>query len=347
MPGSSSSLHVPPPSGNDFPLGDFRTEGGAVIPHASLRYRIIGRGAAPGRGWILVFHDLIGSAELEQWWGPLIGPGRALDPERHRVLAANHLGSCFGSTGPRDWAERRRLPFPDLTPTDLARATTMLIEHLGIQQIALAVGPSLGGMVALEWARRATVAVDHLVVVAAPAVSSPQAIAWHTAQRMAIEADPAWERGQYPPGRGPSAGLAAARALALITQGSGPEFTGRFGRMGDWSHRRFAVERYLREEGNELISRVDAASYVALLRTMDLHDLGDLTRAARETARSVARVTGVGINTDMLVPPTEVRQWVRSYQEAGLDAEYRELSSIHGHHAYRVEFEQLAPMLAS
>lgn len=348
MPGSSSSLHLPPPSGNDFLLGDFRTESGAVIPHASVRYRVFGRSSpAADRGWIVVFHDLIGSADIDQWWGPLLGPGRVLDTDRHQVLAANHLGSCFGSTGPRTWAGRRTLPFPDLTPADLARATMRLIDHLGIDHVVLAVGPSLGGMVALEWARRCTVSIDHLIVVAAPAVSSPQAIAWHTAQRMAIEADPAWQRGQYPPGAGPSAGLAAARALALITQGSGPEFTGRFGRMGNWNERRFAVENYLRKEGNELIARVDAASYVALLRTMDLHDLGDLAKAARETARKVKRVTGVGINTDMLVPPAEVRQWVRAYRAVGLPAEYVELSSIHGHHAYRMEFDQLAPVLAS
>ncbi len=54
-------------------------------------------------------------------------------------------------------------------------------------------------MVALEWGRRSPVPVERLVVFAAPAATSAQAIAWNAAQRMAIEADPV-------------GGLAAARA---------------------------------------------------------------------------------------------------------------------------------------
>ena len=51
-----------------------------MIPNAELRYRVLGDVEAAGaNGWIVVFHALTGSSDVEAWWGPLIGPGRALD----------------------------------------------------------------------------------------------------------------------------------------------------------------------------------------------------------------------------------------------------------------------------
>jgi homoserine acetyltransferase len=55
-----------------------------------------------------------------------------------------------------------------------------------------------------------SVPVDRLVVFAAPAATSAQAIAWNTAQRMAIEADHRWHGGHFAKGEEPVDGLAAA-----------------------------------------------------------------------------------------------------------------------------------------
>jgi homoserine O-acetyltransferase len=71
---------------------------------------------------MLIFHALTGSAEVEAWWGPLVGPGRPLDTARHAIVSANLLGSCYGSTGPREWSLDHGDPFPELAPSDLARA---------------------------------------------------------------------------------------------------------------------------------------------------------------------------------------------------------------------------------
>jgi len=66
-----------------FPLGEFVTAKGEAIERAELRYRVLGDpDAARDNGWIVVFHALTGSADVEAWWGPLIGPGRALDTSR-------------------------------------------------------------------------------------------------------------------------------------------------------------------------------------------------------------------------------------------------------------------------
>lgn len=334
------------PSAQELSLGTFVTADGRSLSGLRLRFHVLGNvEGAREHGWILLFHALTGSSDAAAWWGPLIGAGRALDTSRHAIVTANLLGSCYGSTGPREWASQHDEPFPDLTPADLALAHVPLLAHLGVERLALATGGSLGGMVALEWGRRTSVPTDRLVVFAAPAATSAQAIAWNTVQRMAIEADPAWRRGRYFPDPGPAAGLAAARALAMITYRSGIEFDARFGRLSSRTAGRFDVDHYLRRQGDKLVARFDAASYVALMRAMDLHDVGDLRTAARETAARVGQVIGVGVDTDLLYLPSEVHDWTAAYRAAGVDARYREIRSASGHDAFLIEWDQVEAIL--
>jgi homoserine O-acetyltransferase len=331
----------------DLDLGTLHLERGDRLDGARLHYRILGDPAAgDANGWIIVFHALTGSADAAAWWGPLIGPGRALDPDTHPILAANLLGGCYGSTGPLAWQAERGRPFPRLTTLDLARAHVALVEHLGIRSIALATGGSLGGMVALQWGRVSPVPVGRLVVFAAPGATSAQSIAWNAAQRMAIEADPRWRGGRYPMGDGPDAGLAAARAIAMITYRSAIEFDQRFGRGDGRQAGRFDADHYLRRQGDKLVARFDAASYVSLMQAMDLHDVGDLAAAAAATAARVDEVIGVGIDSDILYYPREVRAWVEGYRAGGANARYTEIASEYGHDAFLIEFEQVARLLA-
>lgn len=345
-PGASrvmTALAGPPTQRATLSLGDFRPERGGVIHDAQLQYRVIGDPAlGTANGWILVFHALTGSADIDDWWEPLLGPGRALDTSRHPILAANLLGSCYGSSGPAEIADGS---FPALTSADLARAHLPLFEALGIRRLALVTGGSLGGMVALQWGLLTPVPVDRLVVFAAPAVASAQAIAWNAAQRLAIEADAAWAGGRYRAGEGPVAGLAAARAIAMITYRSQVEFGERFGRRQTRVPGRFDVEHYLRRHGEKLVARFDARSYVALMHAMDSQDVGDLAAAGARTARRVGEVIGVGIDTDILYFPSEVRAWVEGYRRGGANARYAEIVTPYGHDAFLIEFGQVERIL--
>jgi homoserine O-acetyltransferase len=133
--------------------------------------------------------------------------------------------------------------------------------------------------------------------------------------------------------------------MAMITYRSGAEFQARFGRLSSRSEGMFDVEYYLRRQGEKLVARFDAASYVALMRTMDLHDMGDFTTAAQDTAQKVGLVTGVGIDSDILYLATEVRDWVAAYRAAGANAEYREIASLYGHDAFLIEWDQVERIL--
>jgi homoserine O-acetyltransferase len=322
-------------------IGEFVTQGGETLSPCLLRYRIFGDPAVARRkGWILVFHALTGSPDVDQWWGPLLGHGLALDSSNHPVLATNLIGSCYGSTAPRPGN-----PFPRLTPRDLARVHGPLLAQLAVDRISLATGGSLGGMVALEWAQNATVPTDRVVVFAAPSSTSAQSIAWNAAQRMAIESDQRWSGGGYPPEAPPIDGLAAARAIAMITYRSADEFAQRFSRNSTRDPHRFDAEHYLRRHGEKLAARFDPLSYHTLTEVMDRHDLGDIVTAAREIEQRVGSLVGVGIDSDILYPAAEVWNWVRDLGNLGVPTKYREITSLYGHDAFLIELDQVGAIL--
>ena len=136
----------------------------------------------------MVVHALTGSADAAgDWWEPLIGPGRALDTRAVGVLCANLLGGRYGTTGPTSIDPRTGRPYGAIVPRHLdprpgARPMWRLLEALGIDEVALVVGGSLGGMVALELAALRPRAVRHVVPIAAPAATGPMAVAWNHLQ---------------------------------------------------------------------------------------------------------------------------------------------------------------------
>ena len=78
---------------------------------------------------------------------------------------------------------------------------------------------------------------------------------------------------------------------------------------------------------------------------MDLHDVGDPAAAARATAERVGEIVGVGVDSDMLYLPAEVRDWVAAYRRAGANARYAEIASLYGHDAFLIEWEQVGGIL--
>jgi homoserine O-acetyltransferase len=74
-------------------------------------------------------------------------------------------------------------------------------------------------------------------------------------------------------------------------------------------------------------------------------EIGDLDQAARRTAERVGVVIGVGVDTDILYAPGEVRAWTEAYRATGLDARYREIRSPSGHDAFLIEWDQVERIL--
>lgn len=345
--------------------------GGHIAP-VTVAYETWGKLNAAGDNAVLLTHALTGSSHAHDtenpgdpkaaWWNPLIGLGRFFDTSRYYVICSNILGGCYGTTGPSsadpNTGRLYGMRFPVITIRDMVEVQRKLIEHLGVRQLAMVAGGSIGGQQSLEWAVAYPELVRKAIVVAATAALTAQAIAFSEVGRQAILADPLWQGGDYLPGEGPRAGLAIARMLAMITYQSEEAMELRFARRSARNKNvsapsgftdpgeRFDVEGYLYYQGEALVRRFDANSYLYISRAMDLYDVSEgypSLEAALSRLRSKALF--IGIRSDFLFPAARVRWLADQVRAAGGEAIYAELDSPHGHDAFLKEWEQMTGAL--
>ncbi|MCY0875223.1 MAG: homoserine O-acetyltransferase [Firmicutes bacterium] len=339
-------------------LPAFVPEFGDVIPEVRVRYETYGRLNAAGDNAILLCHALTGDAHAGDsegapgWWGPLIGPGRALDTERYFVVCSNVLGGCAGTTGPASFVPGTTRAygalFPEISIRDMVRVQRQWLEMLGVTRLEAVIGGSMGGMQALEWAVMYPELCARTGVLAATPVFSAMGLAYNQVMREAITSDPAYHGGDYAAhGVAPEAGLRIARMLGMITYRTADLFEERFGRTtSDELRPEYQVGRYLRHHGDKLVARFDANAYLTLMRAMDGHDIG---RARDGVANAYARVRGhlsfVGIDDDLLYPAKAMQAATAKAQACGVHATYTHIHSSYGHDAFLLEFAQLTHWL--
>jgi len=360
-----------PPAGT-YTFDSMPLQRGGQLGPVTLAYEAWGELNTRRDNAILITHALTGSSHAHDperpgdpkaaWWNPLIGPGRPFDTSRYFVICANILGGCYGSTGPSSIDPHTGRPygmhFPIVTIRDMVYAQRVLIEHLGVHQLAMVAGGSIGGQQALEWAVTYPELVQKVAVVAATAALTAQAVAFSEVQRQAIMADPRWQGGNYEPGQEPSAGLAIARMLAMITYQSEESMELRFSRLparrgishapGNWADfgGRFDVEDYLYYQGEALVRRFDANSYLYISRAMDLYNVSDGYPSVEAALRRIrSKALFIGVRSDFLFPAVHVRWLADKVRSLGGDATYVELDSPHGHDAFLKEWKQMTDAL--
>jgi homoserine O-acetyltransferase len=301
----------------------------------------------------LVCHALSGSARVDQWWPDLLE--RIFDLERECVVCFNIIGSCYGSTSAASLDPSTGKPygasFPQVTVRDWVRSEKIGLQELGIQHVRTAIGPSIGGMQALQWAVEYPDWVDRVVAMGATQLSA-LGLGLNHLQREVVRLDPEWRGGDYYDGPGPRIGLAQARAIAMTTYKSAELFHARHGRKADrkggapWESEqgRFDIAGYLEYQGKLFWQRFDANAYLAVTRAMDLFDPErDWNGEAWERIR--AKVLLFGISSDVLFPERDVRALADEMRAAGVDCTYECIDSSHGHDSFLAEPDKMEGIL--
>ncbi len=342
-------------------------QSGASLRDYHLAYETYGTLNADKSNAVLICHALnashhvagvyAGQDKSEGWWDNMIGPGKPVDTNRFFVIGVNNLGSCFGSTGPMhthpDTGKVYGADFPVVTVEDWVNAQALLLDALGIDQLAAVMGGSLGGMQALSWTLQHPERVRHAVVVASAPNLTAENIAFNEVARRAIVTDPDFHAGHfYAHGVIPKRGLRIARMVGHITYLSDDVMNEKFGRQlrdavtgSNTGYRystqdvEFQIESYLRYQGDKFSEYFDANTYLLITRALDYFDParsfgGDLSKAF---AVIRAKFLLVSFTTDWRFSPARSREMVRALLDNQRDVSYAEIDAPHGHDAFLLD----------
>jgi homoserine O-acetyltransferase len=322
----------------------FPLENGQVLPDIRIGYHTYGNLNATGDNVVWICHALTANSDVIRWWPGMVGEHRYVDPEKHFIVCANIIGSCYGSSGPlsEDPANGKKYynSFPMITIRDIVKAHILLRKYLGIKKIHLLMGGSMGGYQALEWALMEPTVIQDLFLIATSAAESPWGIAVHTAQRLSIEADSTWMDRQADAG---AKGLRAARGIGILTyrnyaimkeKQSDPEIN----KLDN-----YRASSYISYQGNKLSRRFNAYSYWLLTKAMDSHNVarnrgGDLNKTLASIPQ---RTLIVGITSDILCPLAEQEFLADNMPNSTLIS----IDSLYGHDGFMVETERIGHCL--
>ena len=359
-----------------------RLRDGCTLPGARIAYESWGTLNDDKSNAILLFHALSGShhaagnnpaiegvGELWQsemhagWWEDMIGPGKALDTNRHFVICANYLGGCYGSTGPAsvnpETGKRWGSSFPAVTAADQVEVLTRLLDDMEITTLHAVVGPSVGGLVALTFATRFPERVRNVIAIASGYKTTVLNRLILFEQILAIENDPYFNGGDYYDGEAPLYGLALARMISHKTFVHLDSIERRARQdviqpddVLAWYRVRDQFQSYMLHQGKKFVRRFDANTY---LRIIDLWSRYDATQEgdAETPADLFERVRRAGqrwlvfsIDSDFCFYPEEQSELVKHLETAKADVMHIIVHSEKGHDSFLLEPNLYTPHIA-
>jgi homoserine O-acetyltransferase len=285
----------------------------------------------PGAPALFVCHALTGDAQAAVWWDTLVGPGKPVDTERFCVICPNLLGGCRGTTGPSslnpETGEPYGLDFPLFSVRDLVSVHRALLRELGVERLHAAIGGSLGGMQALQWALDQPHEVERAVMICASARLTAQNIGFSKTARAAISRDG-------------FDGMAFARMMAHITYLSEQGMELKFGRerraAGPMTMASdFEVEHYLDHQAEIFLERFDPLTYLYLSRVMDYFDPFAERPARGGWGRT--RFLALSFSSDWRFGTEHSLAIARELDALGADVRHVEIASPWGHDSFLME----------
>lgn len=299
-----------------FEAGDLALESGETLRECRVSYVMHGELDAARSNAIVVL-TAIGSTHHRLDF--LIGPGRALDPVLHCIIAIDALGNGLSSS-PSNSRAQPGLAFPNFTIRDMVASQARLLQHLGIDRAQAIVGASMGGMQVLQWGTSYPGMAARLVAMTPMAKTHPWArLVNETARRM-LTAREDW---------------AQATGEAHAWEGWVPFMQFVTGRTPDAVPSSFGTSIGLRAAIEERVAAQAAGSapidwyYQSL--AYDAHDVGETPGFGGDTAKALASIRA---RTLILAPPLDLYNPATSAREASdaiPGARFVEIPSRMGH----------------
>jgi len=207
---------------HDVLLKDFRFGSGESLPELRIHYATLGQPHRNAAGEIdnavMVLHGTGGTGQQflrPQFADELYGPGQPLDSGKYWIILPDNIGHGKSSK-PSDGL---KMHFPKYDYADMVEAQHAMLQRLGITKMRLIMGTSMGCMHSFLWGEMYPDFAKALM----PLACEPIEIAglnrmWRQMLIDAIEADPAWNGGNYT--SEPIEGLRTAESILVIAGGA-------------------------------------------------------------------------------------------------------------------------------
>ncbi|HCR77672.1 MAG TPA: homoserine acetyltransferase [Chryseobacterium sp.] len=281
-----------------------------------LSYQLFGKDlfSAP---IILVNHALTGNSNVsgeKGWWKQLVGEHQVIDTEQYTVLCFNIPGNGFDDFF-IDECE-------DFTPSDIANIFLKGLEILNIKSLHAIIGGSLGGGIGWEMLVKNPKLAEIFIPVACDFKTHDWLHAQCLVQKFLLN------QNDEP--------LQKARIHAMLCYRTPESLNNRFQNRYSEEKQRLDSEDWLIYHGKALNERFSLKSY----KLMN-HLLMNINTNEEHLEKIQARMHMISVDTDLFFPASEIRKCFEKLKEKNKDVFYHEITSVHGHDAFLMEYKQL------
>jgi homoserine O-acetyltransferase len=306
--GAPALAHSPnQPPHQLYRIGDLQLESGETIKDFAISYVTHGALNAKKSNAILMVTAISGNHHRLDF---LIGPGKALDPAKYFIICTDAIGNGL-TTSPSNSAAQPRMKFPKFLLRDMVASQHKLVtEHLGLSHVVAVIGPSMGGMQALQWGVSHSDFMDSLIALVPLARTPAWSVAVMEASRKAIMLDPAWKGGEY--AEPPENGIRLYRDILSFLAARSPEI------YRDQFPNQLDVLPWLQQQETNLIKAFDANDWIYQTWAYDRHDVGTTPGMNGDYAKALRAIkakTLIMVGTkDLLNPewePMEAARYIR------------------------------------
>ena len=288
-----------------FVLHNFRTESGVVLPEAKIVYGTYGHLNAAGDNAVLMPSHYMANLHGYEW---LIGPGKALDPNRMFLITSELFGNGRSSS-PSNSPEPLHGPrFPVTTIRDNVEAVHQLLtQELGVRHLVAVIGFSMGAQQAFQWAVSYPDYMDRVVATSGTAKTYGHGIVRLESEITAITTDEAFHDGDYT--AEPVKGI---QAFSMVW--AAWLFSQEWWRQELWRTQEPAgttFQQVMEHYRTNFIPGADANNLILQMRTWEKHDVGttpgfggDVEKALRSIKAPLLYMPSA---TDLYFPVTDAR----------------------------------------
>ena len=293
------------PVQHEFIIKDFKTESGVILPVARITYGTYGKLNAAGDNAILLPSHYMAKFTGYGW---LIGPGKALDPDKLFLVSTELFGNGRSSSPSNTPAPLNGSRFPLMSVRDNVRSVHRLLkDELKINHLRAVIGFSMGAQQAFQWAVSHPDFMDRIVATAGTAKTHGHGIVRLEGQIAAITADETFKGGDYtsPPVKG-------LEAFAVVW--TGWLYSQEWWRLERWKDNAPAgttLAQVVEQRRKRFIPGADTNDLILQMRTWQNHNVadtppfnGDLEAALRSIRVPVLYMPS---ETDLYFPLTDAR----------------------------------------